>query len=74
MQVNALDSTACAFIKSISFLAIDEVGLRDTYVHGSPNNFFQGVSQLEKEWLPYIYHLQPCPDSPPVEKVEKNHR
>ena len=71
MQLNALDSMASASIKSIGFLAINEVGLRDTYVHFPPNNFFQGVTPLEKEWLPFMFHLRPCPVSPPVEKGKR---
>ncbi|KAI2492132.1 hypothetical protein MHU86_22436 [Fragilaria crotonensis] len=29
----------------------------------STQNFFQGISNLEKEWLPYLCHLRQCPVS-----------
>ncbi len=61
MQVNSINSVACQFIKSIAFLAIDKEGLRERLVHRVPRHFIQGISQMEKEWLPYLYQLQPCP-------------
>ena len=67
MQVNAIDSISWKFIKSIRFLHIDEVGLRNSLVHSAPENFFQGISNLEKEWLPFLCHVRQCPVSPPVQ-------
>lgn len=63
MQVKAIDSISFAFIQSIGFLDIDEVGLRNNLVHSPPEIFFQGISNLEKEWLPYLCHLRQCPVS-----------
>jgi hypothetical protein len=48
MQVNAIDSVACQFIKSIAFLAIDKEALRERLVHRVPRHFIQGISHLEK--------------------------